>query len=160
VAATTLCPPSLPVGVDRVEEEQHGDICAHLLQQCKVQTLHQVSVLHVTTQELGLLDQLSPLLCSRFIPVQQKQSQLQDRPSRADWEDKATPQAHVRLCRRPHSSVVGSCADQLRFLIVLVHTISPLLGSIPVLLSQLPLTLYLLLAQLCIIAGVGKTAQC
>lgn len=119
-----------------------------------------MSVLHVTTQELGLLDQLSPLLRSRFIPVQQKWSQLEDSPSGADWQDTAMPQAHVRLCRRPHSSVVGSCADQLRFLVVLVHTISPLLGSIPVLLSQLPLALYLLLAQLCVVAGVGKTARC
>lgn len=64
-----LHPPCVSVGEDRAEE-QHGDICTHLLQQSKVQTLHQVSVLHVTTQELGLLDQLSPLLRSRFIPVQ------------------------------------------------------------------------------------------
>lgn len=54
----------------RGQGKSSSNICTHLLQQRKVQTLHQVSVLHVTTQELGLLDQLSPLLRSRFIPVQ------------------------------------------------------------------------------------------
>lgn len=72
VETSTLSPPPLPVGEAEMKEEPRGAIRAHLLQQRKVQTLHQVSVLHVTTQELGLLDQLSPLLCSRFIPVQQK----------------------------------------------------------------------------------------
>lgn len=40
---------------------------SHLLQQGEVQTFHQVSVLHVTTQELGLLDQLTTFLCCRLI---------------------------------------------------------------------------------------------
>ena len=42
-------------------------LVSHLLQQRKVQTFHQVSMLHVTSQELGLLDQLTTFLCCRFI---------------------------------------------------------------------------------------------
>lgn len=40
---------------------------SHLLQQSEVQTFHQVSVLHVTSQKLRLLNQLTTLLCCRLI---------------------------------------------------------------------------------------------
>lgn len=66
--------------------------------------------------------------------------------------------AHVRLGRGPHSPVVGSGADQLCLLIILVHSISPLLGSIPVLLGQFPLALDLLLPQLRVVAGVENNS--
>lgn len=42
-------------------------LLTHLLKQSKIQTFHQVSVLHVTSQELGLLDQLTPFLCCWLI---------------------------------------------------------------------------------------------
>lgn len=67
--------------------------------------------------------------------------------------------AHIRLSRGPHSPVVGSGADQLCLLIVLVDSISPLLGSVPVLLSQFPLSLNLLLPQLRIVTGGGKQSR-
>lgn len=136
--------------------EQHGGTHAHLLQQRKVQPLHQVSVLHVTTQELGLLDQLPPLLGCGFIPVPQTRRQLRHGPPRAAGPGEAAPRAHVRLCRWPHGPVIGRRADQLRLLVVLVHPVPPLLGSVPVLLGQLPLALDLLLPQLRVVAGVGE----
>lgn len=45
-------------------------LVTHLLKQSKIQTFDQVSVLHVTSQELGLLDQLTPFFCCRLITYQ------------------------------------------------------------------------------------------
>lgn len=67
--------------------------------------------------------------------------------------------AHVRLGRGPHSPVVGSGADQLCLLVVLVDSISPLLGSVPVLLGQFPLALDLLLPQLGVVTAGGKRSR-
>jgi hypothetical protein len=40
-----------------------GWIPAYLLKERKVETFHQVGMLHVTAQVLGLLDHLPPALC-------------------------------------------------------------------------------------------------
>lgn len=45
-----------------------SSIRTHLLKQSKVQAFHQMGMFHITTQEFGLLNQLSPLFCSWFVP--------------------------------------------------------------------------------------------
>lgn len=131
---------------------------AHLLKQSEVQAFHQMGVFHVTTQEFGLLDQLSSLLRGGFVPAKPKRTVLVGaervwqwlgpgsgaperrkgggRNSRPRWAP-----GDSRLGGGAHCPVVGRGADELGFLIVLVHAVPPFLGSVPVLLCQLSLSL-------------------
>lgn len=63
-----------------------------------------------------------------------------------------------RLGGGPHGPVVGRGADQLGLLVVLVDAVASLSGSVPVLLSQLPLPLNLLLTELSVVT-VGSEPE-
>lgn len=122
-------------------------LLTHLLKQSKIQTFHQVSVLHVTSQELGLLDQLAPLFCCRLITGNGHQVQnytTKTKCARSQLYRKEYLR-DLRLGRRPDGSVVSSGADELRLFIVFVDSISPFSCSVSVFLSQLSLSLHLLL---------------
>lgn len=65
---------------------------------------------------------------------------------------------YSRLGGGSNSSIVSSGANQLRLLIVLVDPVPPLSRSVAVLLSQLALSLHLLLSQLGIVAAGGQAS--
>ena len=79
------------------------------------------------------------------------------------WEAEETtprPPRYLRLSSGAHSPVVSCGADQLGLLIIFIHTISPFLGSVPVLLCQFSLSLNFLLAKLGIITMTRKRQMC
>lgn len=97
----------------------------HLLQQSIVKTFHQVSMLHVTSQELGLLNQLlSPL--SVGLPTGNRKTHGSN--SIADQLTECQEGKYWRLGIRGHGSVISGRADQFRLLVIFVLPISSFLG--------------------------------
>lgn len=83
-----------------------------------------------------------------------------DRVTPECWGKQALAARYSRLGSGAHSPVVSCGADQLGLLIIFVHTISPFLGTVPVLLCKFSFSLNFLLAKLGVIAVTRGRQKC